>query len=45
MYALLQKAGADVRYTEYPDTDHGPSFTKSWNETELLPWIFSQRRE
>jgi predicted peptidase len=45
MYALLQKAGADVRYTEYPDTDHGPSFTKAWAEPELLPWIFSQWRK
>ena len=44
MYALLQKAGADVRYTEYPETDHGPSFGKAWAEADLLPWIFSQRR-
>lgn len=45
MAALLQKAGADVRYTEYPDTRHGDTFKKAWIETELLPWIFSQRRE
>lgn len=45
LFALLQKAGANVRYTEYPDTRHGDSFKKAWAETELLPWIFSQRQE
>jgi predicted esterase len=45
MAALLQKAGADVRYTEYPDTRHGDSFKKAWAEPDLLPWIFSQRLE
>ncbi|MEO6568265.1 MAG: prolyl oligopeptidase family serine peptidase [Opitutaceae bacterium] len=45
MYALLQKAGADVRYTEYPDTRHSDTFRKAWTEVDLLPWIFAQRRE
>lgn len=45
MHTLLKNAGADVRYTEYPETRHGDSFRKAWTETELLPWIFSQRRE
>ncbi|MEO7412242.1 MAG: prolyl oligopeptidase family serine peptidase, partial [Opitutaceae bacterium] len=45
MYALLQKAAADVRYTEYPNTRHSPTFSKAWTEADLLPWIFSQRRE
>lgn len=45
MFALLQKARADVRYTEYPDTRHGDTFKKAWAEADLLPWIFSQRQE
>lgn len=44
MHTLLREAGAEVRYTEYPDTRHGDSFRKAWAEPDLLPWIFSQRR-
>lgn len=43
-YRLLKEAGAEVRYTEYPDTDHMESFHKAWAEFELLPWIFSQSK-
>lgn len=45
MFALMKEAGMNVRYTEYPDTNHGDTFRKGWAETDLLPWIFSQRRE
>jgi predicted peptidase len=45
MFALMKEAGMDVRYTEYPDTNHGDTFRKAWAEADLLPWIFSQRRE
>lgn len=44
MFARLKEAGADVRYTEYPDTNHNDTFRKAWAEPGLLPWIFSQRR-
>jgi len=39
----INKAGGKVRYTEYPDIGHiiWPSVVK---ETELLPWLFAQRR-
>ena len=44
MYRLLRAAGANVRYTEYPDTKHGDTFKKAWAEPGLLPWIFAQRK-
>ena len=39
----IRKAGGKVRYTEYADTGHiiWPSVVK---ETELLPWLFAQRK-
>lgn len=44
MYAALKAAGANVKYTEYPEAKHD-----SWNnvfaEPELLPWLFSQKRK
>lgn len=43
-YQLLKDAGADVRYTEYPNTGHMGSFHKAWAEFDLLPWIFSQEK-
>jgi predicted peptidase len=41
--AAIRSAGGKVRYTEYPDTGHiiWPSVVK---ETELLPWLFTQRK-
>ena len=44
-YAVLRKAGAGGRYTEYPDTKRGENFRKAWNEVDLPRWIFVQRRE
>ena len=44
MYRLLKDRGADARYTEYPDAGHDEAFSLAWNEEELLPWIFSQKR-
>ncbi len=43
LVAAIKKAGGKVRYTEYADTGHiiWPSVVK---ETELLPWLFAQRR-
>jgi predicted peptidase len=41
--AAIKNAGGKVRYTEYPDTGHiiWPMVVK---ETELLPWLFTQRK-
>ena len=44
MYSLLKTAGADVRYTEYPDADHGTSFKLAFQEEQLIPWMFAQRK-
>lgn len=44
MARLLKEAGAEVRYTEYPETRHGASFQKAWAEPELLGWLFSHRK-
>ena len=41
--AAIKDAGGQVRYTEYADTDH-IIWPKVVKETELLPWLFSQRR-
>jgi acetyl esterase/lipase len=45
MHELLKAAGADVRYTEYAGANHGESFTRAFNQTELIPWLFSKNRK
>lgn len=45
MYKLLTEAGADVQYTEYPGVGHSPAFQVAWKEPDLLPWIFSQKKD
>lgn len=45
MYRLLTEAKADVTYTEYAGAGHGESFRKAFNEPELIPWIFTQKRK
>ena len=42
MYAALQAAGANVKYTEYPGVGHN-SWAKAYAEPELVPWLLSQR--
>lgn len=43
MYAALRDAGADVRYSEFPDADHN-----SWDSAYAMPalwdWLLAQRR-
>jgi len=39
----INKAGGRAKYTEYPDTDH-LIWPKVVKETDLLPWLFAQRR-
>lgn len=41
--AAIKQAGGQVLYTEYPDVDH-ILWPKVVKETELLPWLFAQRR-
>lgn len=44
MVEALRNAGADVRYTEYPEAQHD-SWTPAFAEPELIDWILSQRRK
>jgi predicted peptidase len=43
MIAALKKAGADPKYTEYPDTGHN-SWSPAFDEKEFWNWIFAQKR-
>jgi predicted peptidase len=43
MVEALQKVGAPVRYTEYPEVDH-LSWDPAYAEPELLPWLLSHTR-
>lgn len=43
MVAALKAAGANVRYSEYPATGHD-SWTNTFAEPELLPWLFGQQK-
>lgn len=42
--AALQRAGADVRYTEYPGVDHAGAGVRGFADTALLAWLLDQRR-
>lgn len=44
MVKALKAAGGNVKYTEYPEVGHG-SWVPAWQEKELIPWLFSQRRK
>jgi predicted peptidase len=43
-YKRLQKLGADVRYTEYPNVHHN-SWVNAFGEKELLSWLFSKSKK
>lgn len=43
MVEALKKAGAEVRYTEYPGVGHN-SWTAAYGEPELAAWLFSHSR-
>lgn len=45
MYKLLKEKNADVSYAEYKNTTHGEVFLKAFNETKLLPWLFSKSKK
>lgn len=44
MYKALQKAGASVKFTLYPDTNHN-SWDPAFAEPGLLHWLFAQRKK
>jgi predicted peptidase len=43
MADALRRAGAPVRYTEYPGVGHN-SWESAYNDPELWRWLFAQRR-
>lgn len=43
MHAALLRAGADTRYTEFPDANHN-SWDPAYATPALWPWLFAQRR-
>jgi predicted peptidase len=43
MVAALRKVGGDPKYTEYPGVGHD-SYRNAFQEADLLPWLFAQRR-
>jgi predicted peptidase len=44
MAAALKDAGAKVKYTEYPNVKHD-SWNNAFAEPDLLPWLFSQKKQ
>jgi len=44
MVEALKEAGADPKYTEYPDGDHG-IIGQVYAEKDFHEWLFEQRRE
>ena len=44
MVEALKAAGAKVRYAEYPEAGHD-SWTNTFAEADLLPWLFSQQKQ
>ena len=42
---VLQKACANVRYTEYPNTDHEGGAQKAYADPEMIIWLMAQRRK
>jgi predicted peptidase len=43
MHAALRDAGADVRYTEFPDANHN-SWDAAYRTGDLWSWLFQQTR-
>lgn len=44
IYAALERLGAEVKYTEYPDADHD-SWTETYNNPELYTWLLEHKRK
>lgn len=43
MYKVLNAAGNEVKYTEYPDVNHG-SWVNVFENKELVPWLFNHKK-
>ena len=43
MVAALREAGAEVRFTVFPDTDHD-AWTPAYATDDLYPWMLAQHR-
>ncbi|MEM9351862.1 MAG: prolyl oligopeptidase family serine peptidase [Planctomycetota bacterium] len=43
MVNALKEVGAEVKYTEYPETGHD-SWTETYNHAELYEWMLNQER-
>ncbi|MGJ8655441.1 MAG: dienelactone hydrolase family protein [Akkermansiaceae bacterium] len=43
MIAAIKKAGGTPNYTEYPGVAHN-SWTRTYNNPEVLKWLFSQKK-
>lgn len=43
MYEALKSAGNEVKYTEYPDVNHG-SWINVFQNKELVPWLLSHKK-
>ncbi len=44
MVAAVKEAGGEPKYTEFPGVGHN-SWTPAYEKTELLSWMFEQRRK
>lgn len=44
MVEAVKKAGGNVQYTEYPDTDHN-SWDKAYGEKDAIAWLLKQRKK
>ena len=44
MAKALKKAGAKVKFTLYPEANHN-SWDAAFAEPELIPWLFSQKKQ
>ena len=43
MYEALKSVGNEVKYTEYPDVNHG-SWINVFQNKELVPWLLSHKK-
>ena len=44
MVAALKAAGANLKYSEYPNVKHD-SWSNAFAEADLLPWLFRQQKQ
>jgi len=40
----LKTLGGNVRYTELQGLKHSETFKEAWNNADILPWLFSQKK-